>query len=166
MKRAETLGESFRYAFRGLWYALQTQRNLRLHVTAACWILALGWVLALPQREFITLLVAIIVVMVAEMVNTAIEAAVDLASPHFHPLAQTAKDVAAGAVLLAAIGAAALGLWVFASHITQIPGDFVVRWKQSPMATAVVVAALVCEWIIVWRISVHAQEQRRPGPSR
>lgn len=164
MKRAESLPESFRYAFRGLWYALKTQRNLRWHVTAASWILALAWVAALPRREFISVLAAIMVVMVAEMINTAIEATVDLASPQHHHLAQIAKDVAAGAVLLAAIGAATLGIWVFGPHLFLVSKDFMVRWHHSWVETIGVLAALYVESGFMWYISRIEKNKRRPGP--
>ncbi|MCL4318668.1 MAG: diacylglycerol kinase family protein, partial [Firmicutes bacterium] len=131
MKRAENLKESFRYAFAGLAYAFVTQRNLRLHFFSAAAIMILGWIMNLPRREFIVVLAAIMVVMVAEMMNTAVEAVVDLASPDIHPLAQTAKDVAAGAVLLAAIGAALLGLWVFIPRLVSFGHDFMVRWNNA-----------------------------------
>lgn len=151
MRRAENLAQSFRFAFRGLWYALTTQRNLRIHLLAATLVMGLGWVLALPRRDFIGVLTAVMVVMVAEMVNTAVEAAVDLASPEFHQLAAIAKDVAAGAVLLAALGAAALGLWVFGSRLGQVPADFMIRWRESPAITlgVLAVAAMVLA-LVIW----------------
>ncbi|MCY0882024.1 MAG: diacylglycerol kinase family protein, partial [Firmicutes bacterium] len=131
MKRAETLCQSFRFAGQGLWYALVTQRNMRIHVFLAFFIMAAGWFLYLPLLEFVPLITAIVVVIVAEMINTAIEATVDLASPSFHPLAQTAKDVAAGAVLLAAMGAVALGVWAFAGSIFHLPHQIVLRFSHQ-----------------------------------
>ncbi|AUW93219.1 MAG: diacylglycerol kinase [Sulfobacillus thermosulfidooxidans] len=143
MKRAESLQESFRYAFSGLAYALATQRNLRLHFFTAAAVMVLGWLLDLPKREFIVVLAAIMVVMVAEMMNTAVEAVVDLASPRIHPLAQTAKDVAAGAVLLAAVGAALLGLWVFLPRITSVGHQFMLRWDNERILTVLFLILLV-----------------------
>ncbi len=143
MKRAENLKESFRYAFQGLVYALATQRNLRLHFFTAAAVMVLGWILNLPKREFIVVLAAIMVVMVAEMMNTAVEAVVDLASPEIHPLAQTAKDVAAGAVLLAASGAALLGLWVFLPRISTLRSHFMIRWQNERVLT-VLFLVLLC----------------------
>ncbi len=96
----------------------------------------------LPRREFIVVLAAIMVVMVAEMMNTAVEAVVDLASPDIHPLAQTAKDVAAGAVLLAAIGAALLGLWVFIPRLVSFGHDFMVRWNNERGLTTILLLVL------------------------
>ena len=128
-----------------------TQRNLRLHFFTAVSVMLLGWILRLSKREFIVVLAAIMVVMVAEMLNTAVEAVVDLASPDIHPLAQTAKDVAAGAVLLAAIGAALLGLWVFVPRLAFIGEDFMVRWDNERGLTIlflVILAGLLA--IVIW----------------
>jgi diacylglycerol kinase len=142
VKRAENLRESFRYAFSGLRYAFVTQRNLRLHFSTAAAVMILGWILNLPKREFIVVLAAIMVVMVAEMMNTAVEAVVDLASPDIHPLAQTAKDVAAGAVLLAAIGAASLGLWVFVPRLSAFGREFMIRWDNERGLTIILLLVL------------------------
>lgn len=151
MKRAESLLESFGYAFQGIWYALNTQRNLRLHFLAAACILVLGWFLALPERSFISVLTAVMVVMVAEMLNTAIESVVDLASPAFHELARTAKDVAAGAVLLAAMGAVALGVWAFAGSIFHLPHQIVLRFSHQPVvATVLVVMVAGIAGLVLW----------------
>ncbi len=163
MKRAKNLRESFLFAFHGLVYALETQRNMRLHLFSATLVMGLGWLLELPRREFIAVLTAIMVVMVAEMVNTAIEAAVDLASPDLHPLAQTAKDVAAGAVLLAAIGAALLGVWVFLPRLGKIGQDFMVRWNHTPSATVAVLLVLIAVLgLVVWIPKSQRGRQRRP----
>ncbi len=112
-----TLRSSFRYAFSGLWWTLKTQRNMRIHLALGIVAGLLGIVLGLSSGEFAVLALTITVVMAAEMVNTVIEAAVDLASPEYHPLAKIAKDVAAGAVLLTAIGAVVVGLFLFLPHL-------------------------------------------------
>src|SRR5438067_7482967 len=107
----------FRYAFRGLWYALRTQRNARVHVSIAILAILLGVVLHISAVEFAMVFVAIIVVFIAEMFNTVFELCIDLASPDFHPLAKIAKDVAAGAVLLSATLSVVIGLFVFGPHL-------------------------------------------------
>lgn len=163
MKRAKNLRESFHYAFNGLVYALQTQRNMRLHLFSATLVMVLGWLLELPRREFIAVLTAVMVVMVAEMVNTAIEATVDLASPTLHPLAQTAKDVGAGAVLLAAIGAALLGVWVFLPRLGRIGHDFMVRWDRTPSVTVFVLLVLMAVLgLVIWIPQSQGDRRRRP----
>lgn len=108
---------SFGYAFAGLWYALRTQRNVRVHVAIAIIVILLAIFLHLSAVEFAILFVAITAVFIAEMFNTVIEICVDLASPVYHPLAKIAKDVAAGAVLLSAMLSIAIGLCVFLPHL-------------------------------------------------
>ncbi len=107
----------FRYAFRGLWYALRTQRNVRVHLVAALLVTLAGILLHLAAIEFALLYVAITGVFIAEMFNTVSELCVDLAMPEYHPLARIAKDVAAGAVLLSALLAVVIGLFVLGPHL-------------------------------------------------
>ena len=110
----------FRYAFSGLWYAIRTQRNMRVHLLIAILAIVLGIVLHISAIEFALIFVAITAVFIAEMFNTVFELCVDLASPEYHPLAKTAKDVAAGAVLLNAILAVVIGLFVFGPHLLAL----------------------------------------------
>ena len=107
----------FGHAFRGLWYALRTQRNTRVHVSFAILAILLGIVLHISAVEFAMVFVAITGVFIAEMFNTVFELCVDLASPEYHPMAKIAKDVAAGAVLLSAMLAIVIGLFVFGPHL-------------------------------------------------
>jgi diacylglycerol kinase len=110
----------FGHAFSGLWYVLRTQRNARVHVAAAVLAIGIGMFLRISAVEFALTFVAISGVFVAEMFNTAVEACVDLASPHRHPLAKAAKDVAAGAVLVTAMLAVVIGLCVFGPHLWDL----------------------------------------------
>src|ERR1700731_3920647 len=107
----------FGFAFSGLWHALRTQTNMKVHISIAIIAIALGIVLHISAVEFALTFVAIAEVLIAEMFNTVIELCVDLASPSYHPLAKTAKDVAAGAVLLSAIMAIIIALFVFGPHL-------------------------------------------------
>jgi len=110
----------FRYAFRGLWYALRTQRNARVQVCIAILAILLGVALHISTVEFAMVFVAITGVFIAEMFNTVFELCIDLASPDYHPLAKIAKDVAAGAVLLSAILSVVIGLFVFGPHLWDL----------------------------------------------
>jgi diacylglycerol kinase len=107
----------FGHAFRGLWYALRTQRNARVHISMAILAILLGILLHISAVEFAMVFVAITGVFIAEMFNTVFELCVDLASPDYHPLAKIAKDVAAGAVLLSAMLSVVIGLFVFGPHL-------------------------------------------------
>jgi diacylglycerol kinase (ATP) len=118
--RAASVADSFRYAFSGLRYLLWTQRNAKIHTAISLAAIALAFVLRLDRYEWLTLMLTIAIVLAAEGVNTALEAAVDLASPDYHPLAKIAKDVGAGTVLLTAIGAVLVGLVLFLPHLLPI----------------------------------------------
>ena len=107
-----TLAHSFRCAFSGLWYAIRTQRNMRIHLSVAVAVLILGLYLQLGWLQWALLAMTSGFVLVAEMFNTVAEAAMDAATPHYHPLIRIAKDVAAGAVLLTAIVSITVGLLV------------------------------------------------------
>lgn len=110
--RSRNLLDSFRVAFSGLWYALRTQRNTRIHLAIAAAVVGLGLWLDLAPIQWAVLVLTIGVVLVSEMLNTLAETLVDLVSPGYHPLAKVVKDVTAGAVLLAAIISIAVGLLV------------------------------------------------------
>ncbi|WP_328800357.1 diacylglycerol kinase family protein [Paenibacillus sp. LX16] len=104
---------TFRYAAEGVMYALRTQVNMRIHVVVALLVIVAGLTLHISRLDWLFVCVAIVIVIVAELFNTAVEAAVDLISPDIHPLAKAAKDTAAGAVLLAAVFAVIIGIFVF-----------------------------------------------------
>jgi len=110
--RSRNIIDSFRFAFSGLWYALRTQRNTRIHLTIAAAAIALGVWLGLPLTQWAVLTLTIGFVLVSEMLNTVAETLVDLISPGYHPLAKVIKDVTAGAVLLTAIVSVIVGLLV------------------------------------------------------
>jgi diacylglycerol kinase (ATP) len=118
--RAATLIASFRYAFAGLRYLLWTQRNAKIHSALGLAAVALGFILGIDHYEWLVLILTIAMVLGAEGVNTAVEAAVDLASPDYHPLAKIAKDVGAGTVLLTAIASIVVGMVLFLPRLWLI----------------------------------------------
>jgi diacylglycerol kinase len=101
---------SFRYAFEGWWYVLRTQHNAWIHALISLAVLAVAFWLRLPRRDWAVLILTMMTVWMAEFFNTALEAIVDMTMPDPHPLAKVAKDVAAAAVLVGALGAALVGL--------------------------------------------------------
>jgi diacylglycerol kinase len=105
--------ESFGFAFKGLSTLFQTQENARIHLVAIVFVSILSFLLKISTDEWCFIIFAFAMVLAAEAFNTAIEFLVDLVSPHYHPLAGKAKDVAAAAVLLTAIGAAIVGMIIF-----------------------------------------------------
>lgn len=112
----------FGYAVDGIFYSLKTQRNMRVHFAAALLVLGLAFYLNLDSRDLLFLVFAITLVIMAEMFNTAIEAAVDLAVSEFHPLARIAKNVAAGAVLVAALNALAVAYLILFPRLQALWG--------------------------------------------
>lgn len=104
---------SFGFAIQGLITFFKTQHNAWIHLLASIIVIALGFVLKVNTTEWCWLIIAIAIVFIAELFNTAIEFLTDLVSPQIHPIAKKVKDVAAAAVLVAAIAALVVGLIVF-----------------------------------------------------
>ena len=111
MGRSDLL-TSFRYAFLGVLHVLRTQRNARIHLSVALVVTVVGLWLGLSRIEWAIIALTMGSVLAAESLNTVAEAAVDLATTEYHPLAKIAKDVAAGAVLLMAITAVIVGVLI------------------------------------------------------
>lgn len=111
---------SFGHALRGLKVLLQTQHNARIHAVATLLVVAAGALFGISPAEWALIALAVTGVWAAEALNTAIEFLVDLASPEHHPLAAKAKDLAAGAVLIAAIGSLVVGVLVFGPHVLKL----------------------------------------------
>jgi diacylglycerol kinase len=120
--RSRNILDSFRFAFSGLWYALRTQRNTRIHLTVAVTVIMLGVWLGLSFTQWAVLALTIGFVLVGEMLNTVAETLVDLVSPGYHPLAKIVKDVTAGAVLLTAIVSVIVGLLVLGPSLWERVG--------------------------------------------
>ncbi|WP_223067139.1 diacylglycerol kinase family protein [Paenibacillus caui] len=113
MKPKARWKSTFRYAAAGIWYSIRTQRNMRVHLSAALLVFAAAAFFRLPPQSWVVLLLAIALVIGLELVNTAIESVVDLVTEEWHPLAKAAKDAAAGAVLIAALFSVLIGIVLF-----------------------------------------------------
>ncbi|OWP64302.1 diacylglycerol kinase [Hymenobacter amundsenii] len=111
---------SFGHAFRGVGAALRTEVHLWFHAAATAAVLGLGLYCGLARWEWVAVVLSVGAVWGAELLNTAVEAVVDLVSPEYHPLAGRAKDVAAGAVLVVALAALVVGLLVFGPYLLPI----------------------------------------------
>ena len=111
---------SFGFALTGLRYAFRTQANLRIHTVISLVVIAIGLWVQLSPIEWAVLIVTMMVVLAAELMNTAIEATLDRVSVEQHPLAKVAKDPEAGAVLLSALGAVIVGLLILGPHLLAI----------------------------------------------
>lgn len=124
--------ESANFAIDGILYVARTQRHMRWHFLAAIGILLISLLLGLTKIEFIALTLAIILVLLSEMINTAVEVAVDLFQEEYHPLAKIAKDIAAGAVLIASVGAVVIGYLILFPQINRVLTNGIPHVKQSP----------------------------------
>ena len=113
---------SFGYAFRGVVTLLATQHNAWIHAAATVAVVALGVALGVSRLEWALLVFAMALVWTAEGLNTALEWLCDVVAPEYDPLVKKAKDVAAAAVLLAAIGSALIGLLVFGPPLLALLG--------------------------------------------
>lgn len=112
--------KSFGYALRGMWYVLQHEQNMRIHLLAAATVTIAGFILGLTATEWSLIALCIGGVMVAEMMNTAIELLVDFVSPEMNDKAGKIKDIAAGAVLLTAIITAVVAVYIFGNKIFNL----------------------------------------------
>lgn len=110
----------FHSAIAGVMDTFRTERNFRIHILATLFILAAAWFFRVDALDWMLLTLAIALVLGAELLNTGIEAVVDLVSPDWHPLAKKAKDAAAGAVLVASLAAMVIGLIVFVHPVLEL----------------------------------------------
>jgi len=147
-RRAPTIFDSFNYAFEGIIHVLRTQRNLRIHFAIAVLVLILALVVNVTKLELIVLLLSIAFVLIAEMLNTAIEAAIDIATTSFDPMAKLAKDIAAGAVLIASVNALAVGYLVFSNKIANRSSTLLERLRQAPAELTLVALVLTVLLVI------------------
>ena len=146
-RRSPTIIDSFNNAFEGIIHVLRTQRNMRIHFAVAFFVLIAALIINVTKLELIALLISITFVLIAEMLNTGIEAAIDIATTSFDPMAKLAKDIAAGAVLIATVNAVFVGYLVFAGKIADRSSTLLDRLRQAPAELTLV--ALVLTVIIV-----------------
>ncbi len=139
-------------AIEGVIFAVKTQRHMRYHLCAALAALIMGLVLNISRIEFILLCMAIVLVLVTEMLNTAIETTVDMISEEFHPRAKNAKDIAAGVVLIASIGALTLAYLILypafkaalqSGHLANTEGHRMTSWPSLPYAVVIILVIII-----------------------
>jgi diacylglycerol kinase (ATP) len=147
-RRAPSIIESFNFAFEGIIHVLRTQRNMRIHFAVAALVLVAAIVSGVDKLELIALLLAIAFVLIAEMLNTAVEAAVDVATTSFDPMAKLAKDIAAGAVLIATAVAVAVGYLVFSGQVADRSSRLLDQLSNAP-AELTLIALLLTTIIVI-----------------
>ena len=158
-QEAAGLVTSFNYAFEGVIYVVRTQRNMRVHFAVALSVLPLG----VTRFELLALLLSVSFVLIAEMFNTALEKAIDVATNSFDPLARTAKDVAAGAVLVAAVNATFVGYLVFAERLRNPSRRAIDTVRGSPVHLTVIALALVIMIVIALKARTDRETLLRGG---
>ena len=146
-RRTPSLLHSFNYAFEGVIHVLRTQRNMRIHFMIAVGVLIAALAIGVERLELIALLLSIAFVLIAEMINTAVEGAIDASTTSFDPMAKLAKDIAAGAVLIASVNAVAVGYLVFAGKAADKSARVLDRLRDAPAQVTLI--ALVLTVIIV-----------------
>ncbi|MDE2180377.1 MAG: diacylglycerol kinase family protein [candidate division NC10 bacterium] len=128
----------FRCALKGIEDAIATQRHLRIHIVVAGFVALFGLLLGLPYVDLVLLLMAIALVVITELLNTAVELTVDLVSPAIHPIARRVKDIAAGAVLIAALVAAVVGIIILAPPLFRTLVASPLSAKSAMLAAVVI----------------------------
>jgi diacylglycerol kinase (ATP) len=141
--RTPSLLDSFNYAFEGIIHVLRTQRNLRLHFLAAVVVLVAALYVDISKIELIALLLAIAFVLITEMLNSAIEGAIEISTTSFDPNAKLAKDIAAGAVLIATVNAVAIGYLVFAGKAADKSTRLLDKILNAPAKVTLIALVLV-----------------------
>ena len=117
IEKSKNVISSFKYAFQGVFSAIKTERNLKIHISIMILVIIAGIFLKISKMEWIICIILFGLVIGGEMLNSAIETVVDIAMPEINPKAKFAKDVAAGAVLIFAISSAIIGLIIFIPKI-------------------------------------------------
>ncbi len=136
-------------AIEGIIYSVKTQRHMRYHLVAALGVLLAGLLVNISRTDFILLSMAIVLVLVAEMLNTALEVAVDMIAEDYHPKAKIAKDIAAGVVLVASVGALILAYLILYPALREAWQQGLCHLRKAPhdviafVSLAVVVIAVV-----------------------
>lgn len=142
--RLKKVIDSFNNAIDGIIYTVRTQRNMKIHMSITLIVLLLCLCFDISKIEFLILAITITMVIAAELLNTSIEAVVDMKTNHYHPLAKVSKNVAAGAVLLTAINAVVVGYIIFGDKLSNISLIVLNKIKESQPHTIFIVLVIVC----------------------
>jgi len=137
------ISESVNYALEGIVTAIKTERNMRIHIFAGILVAVLSLIFGVTGSDLKSLSFAITLVFLAELLNTAIEASVDISTTRYHPLAKKAKDVAAGAVLIASLNALVIGYIIFSKKLKKDTFETFRLLKSSYVDTVLLVIFIV-----------------------
>ncbi len=148
--------KSFRYAVTGIVHSVLSERNIRIHLVVALYVLYFSRFYSLSRAEYILLLLTICFVIATEMLNTAIETVVDLVTEAYARLAKIAKDVAAGAVLVAAFSAVAVGVMLFFN--LDVMGQIVRYFMGNWVRPVLLLLSVVVSFLFISKVGQWAQK--------
>lgn len=142
--KVKKLVDSFNYAIEGIIYSIRTQRNMKIHMLTTIVVLTATFFYDLSKIELLIITMTITMVIVAEMINTAVECAIDATTNFYHPLAKIAKNVAAGAVLVTAINSVLVGYVIFWGRITPFNMTVMLKLKKSDPDMIFFMLVIIC----------------------
>lgn len=142
--KVKKLVDSFNYAIEGIVYAVRTQRNMKIHMIVSLLVLTACFLYDISKMELLIIAITVTMVIFAEMINTAVESAIDATTNYYHPLAKIAKNTAAGAVLITSINALIVGYIIFWDKLSNITFSIVGKIKSSNPYMIFIIIVMVC----------------------
>ena len=155
--------DSFGFALNGLLYCLKTQRNMKIHLIAAFFIIIISLFAKLSRTDIMMLIFAISLVLICEMINTAIEKSIDLFTEKFHPLAKISKDVAAGAVFVASFNAVVIGYLVFFSKAITTTETVITKILKSDLHITTITILCILILVVLIKIKLSSRNILQGG---
>ncbi len=156
LKSQQGVARSFDHAYRGLIYAVRTQRNMRFHVVVAALVLLASLLLGVSKLELAALILVILFVFITEILNTAMEFTVDLVTKEYHPLAKLAKDVSAGAVLVSSVGAVLVGYLILADNLDSFSLATLDTIRRQPAHLTLVSLGVITLVVLLGKAITHS----------
>jgi diacylglycerol kinase (ATP) len=156
MKGQQGVARSFDHAYRGLIYAVRTQRNMRVHVVIAALVVVGSLLVGVSKLELAGLVLVILLVFITELFNTALEFAVDLVTKEYHPLAKLAKDISAGAVLVSSVGAVLVGYLILADNLGPLSLETLDTIRRKPAHLTLVALGVVVLLVLLGKALTHS----------
>ncbi|HLC14824.1 MAG TPA: diacylglycerol kinase [Thermodesulfovibrionia bacterium] len=155
--------ESANHAINGILYAAKSERHVRYHLYAALFILLFSFIIGVDRYEFLAIAITVIMVILAEMINTAIEAVVDLLTDQYNKYAKIAKDVAAGSVLITAVGAFVIGYVILFPYLKHAIKHGITKQNHSMENIALVSLIITFITVIIMKTYFGRGEPLRGG---
>jgi diacylglycerol kinase (ATP) len=154
---------SLNYAIEGILIAARTEKHFRYHLVAASVVVIFSYIAGITRVEFLVILLSVVSVIVTELINTAIEATINIISPEIHPKARIAKDTAAGAVLITAFGAAIVGYVILIPYIRYYFEDGLYFVKHSSADVTMLSIVIVTVVVIITKALTGTGHPLRGG---